>query len=156
MTNIPAEGDQAPAFTLRDANGDTVSLSDFKGKPVIVYFYPAAMTPGCTTEACDFTAARPKFDAAGYTVIGISPDEPDKLTEFTNLENLNLVLLSDPDRSVMTAYGAYGEKQNYGKTVEGVIRSTFVIDGTGTITHAWRNVKATGHVGRVMESLSIG
>jgi peroxiredoxin Q/BCP len=117
MTNIPAEGDQAPTFTLRDANGDSVSLDDFAGKPVIVYFYPAAMTPGCTTEACDFTAARPKFDAAGYTVIGISPDEPKALAQFTSQENLNLVLLSDPDRSFMTSYGAYGEKLNYGKTV---------------------------------------
>lgn len=155
-TNIPSEGDQAPTFTLRDANGNSVSLSDFAGKPVIVYFYPAAMTPGCTTEACDFTASRPQLDDAGYTVIGISPDEPEKLAQFTTQENLNLVLLSDPDRSVMTAYGAYGEKQNYGKTVQGVIRSTFVIDGAGVIVHAWRNVKATGHVGRVLESIGIG
>ena len=155
-TPFPAEGDAAPPFTLLDAAGSPVSLADYAGTPVIVYFYPAAMTPGCTTEACDFTAARGRFDAAGYTVIGISPDEPSALDEFTRTEGLNLVLLSDPDRSVMTAYGAYGEKQNYGKTVEGVIRSTFAIDGSGIVTHAWRNVKATGHVGRVLESLAIG
>lgn len=157
MSNtIPAEGDPAPAFTLRDAGGNDVSLSDFAGKPVIVYFYPAAMTPGCTTEACDFTAARPRFAGAGYTVIGISPDPPEKLARFTEKENLDVVLLSDPDRSVLQAYGAYGEKKNYGKTVMGVIRSTFAIDGAGTITHAWRNVKATGHVGRVLDNLGIG
>ena len=155
-TQLPDVGDKAPAFTLRDADGQSVSLSDFAGKPVIVYFYPAAMTPGCTTEACDFTAARPQLDGAGYTVIGISPDEPDKLAQFAKQESLDVVLLSDPDRAVLTAYGAYGEKQNYGKTIEGVIRSTFVIDGDGTIAHAWRNVKATGHVGRVLDSLGIG
>ena len=155
-TQLPDEGDAAPAFTLRDAGGHAVSLSDFAGKPVIVYFYPAAMTPGCTTEACDFTAARPRLDDAGYTVIGVSPDAPDKLAQFATKENLDVVLLSDPDRSVLRAYGAYGEKQNYGKTIEGVIRSTFVIDGDGKITHAWRNVKATGHVGRVLDSLGVG
>lgn len=156
MTNlIPAEGDPAPSFTLPDAEGNQVSLADFAGRPVIVYFYPAAMTPGCTTEACDFTAARPRFDAEGYAVIGISPDRPEKLAEFASAENLNLVLLSDPDRTVMTAYGAFGEKKNYGRTVQGVIRSTFAIDADGKVTHAWRNVKATGHVGRVLTALGI-
>lgn len=155
-TRIPAEGDQAPNFSLPDSNGNPVSLADFAGKSVIIYFYPAAMTPGCTKEACDFTAARPALDDAGYTVIGISPDEPEKLARFVDKESLNVVLLSDPDRTILTAYGAYGEKKNYGKTVLGVIRSTFVIDGSGLIAHAWRNVKATGHVGRVLSSLNIG
>lgn len=153
---LPAEGDIAPPFTLSDAAGKPVSLADFAGRQVIVYFYPAAMTPGCTKEACDFTAARGTFDAAGYTVIGISPDDPAKLATFSAKENLNLVLLSDPDKSVMTAYGAFGEKKNYGRIVQGVIRSTFAIGPDGIITHAWRNVKATGHVGRVMASLDIG
>ncbi len=157
MTNkTPSEGDAAPAFTLPDADGTPVSLADFAGRKVIVYFYPRALTPGCTTEACDFTAARTELDAAGYTVIGISPDQPAKLAEFREAESLNVVLLSDPDHAVMEAYGAYGEKQNYGKTIQGVIRSTFAVDEAGTITHAWRNVKATGHVGRILGQLGIG
>ncbi len=155
-TTHPAEGDQAPSFTLPDADGNPVSLSDYAGKRVIVYFYPAAMTPGCTTEACDFTAARGALDDAGVTVIGISPDKPDKLAEFRTSSSLDLVLLSDPERSTLEAYGAYGEKQNYGRTVQGVIRSTFVIGPDGRIEKAWRNVKATGHVGRVLEQLGIG
>lgn len=154
--HILAEGDPAPSFTLPDAAGNDVSLADFAGRPVIVYFYPRAMTPGCTKEACDFTAARPRLDAAGYAVIGISPDKPDTLAQFTAKDALNVTLLSDPDKQVMVAYGAFGEKKNYGKLVKGVIRSTFVIDGDGTITHAWRNVKATGHVGRVLDGLGIG
>jgi peroxiredoxin Q/BCP len=157
MTTLsPAVGDKAPAFTLPDADGHPVSLSDFAGRPVVVYFYPAAMTPGCTTEACDFTAARPALDSAGYTVIGISPDAPDKLAEFRTSSSLDVVLLSDPDKTTLQAYGAYGEKQNYGRTVQGVIRSTFAIGPDGVITHAWRNVKATGHVGRVLDQLGIG
>jgi peroxiredoxin Q/BCP len=155
-TTFPAVGDPAPAFTLPDADGHPVSLSDFAGRPVVVYFYPAAMTPGCTTEACDFTAARPALDGAGYTVIGISPDTPDKLAEFRTSSSLDVVLLSDPDKIALQAYGAYGEKQNYGRTVQGVIRSTFAIGPDGVITHAWRNVKATGHVGRVLDQLGIG
>jgi peroxiredoxin Q/BCP len=155
-TQQPSEGDHAPAFTLADADGRLVSLSDFAERPKIVYFYPKAMTPGCTTEACDFTAAGPRLGSAGYSVIGISPDPPEELAEFRSKEDLDVVLLSDPDKEVMTAYGAYGEKQNYGKTVTGVIRSTFVIDGDDLITRAWRNVKASGHVGRVLESLGIG
>lgn len=154
--SIPAVGDTAPAFTLPDATGSPVSLSDFAGRAVIVYFYPRAMTPGCTKEACDFTAARPSFDAAGYAVIGISPDAPERLQRFTERDSLDLTLLSDADHAVMEAYGAYGEKKNYGRIVQGVIRSTFAIDGAGTITHAWRNVKATGHVGRVLTQLAIG
>lgn len=152
---LPDVGDPAPTFTLTDADGTSVSLADFAGKQVILYFYPAALTPGCTTQACDFTAARPSFDAAGYTVIGVSPDAPEKLATFAAKDELDLVLLSDPERSVLAAYGAFGEKKNYGKIVQGVIRSTFVIDGTGTITHAWRNVKATGHVGRVLKELGL-
>ena len=155
-TPILAEGDPAPAFTLPDADGRPVSLSDYAGRRVIVYFYPAAMTPGCTTEACEFTAARPQLDGAGYTVIGISPDRPDKLAEFRTSSSLDLVLLSDPDRTTLRAYGAYGEKQNYGRTVQGVIRSTFVVGPDGRIEKAWRNVKATGHVGRVLTALGVG
>lgn len=151
----PGVGDEAPSFTLPDADGTPVSLSDFAGRRVIVYFYPAAMTPGCTTEACDFTASRGSFDGGGYTVLGISPDKPDKLAKFREKENLSIVLLSDTDRSVMTAYGAYGEKQLYGKTVQGVIRSTFVVGADGRIEQAWRNVKATGHVARVLSELGL-
>jgi peroxiredoxin Q/BCP len=148
-------GDEAPTFTLPDADGNPVSLSDFAGRPVIVYFYPAAMTPGCTTEACDFTTARGSFDSGGYTVLGISPDRPEKLATFRDKENLSIVLLSDADRSVMTAYGAFGEKKMYGKTVQGVIRSTFVVGADGRIEQAWRNVKATGHVARVLTELGL-
>lgn len=155
-TPFPAEGDAAPAFTLLDATGSTVSLADFAGTSVIVYFYPAAMTPGCTKEACDFTAARPQLAEAGYVVIGISPDKPEKLARFAARDDLDVVLLSDPDRAALTAYGAYGAKKNYGRLFNGVIRSTFVIDADGLVTHAWRNVKATGHVGRVLASLGIG
>lgn len=153
---LPAEGDPAPTFTLPDADGHLVSLSDYAGRRVIVYFYPAAMTPGCTTEACEFTAARPQLDGGGYTVIGISPDRPDKLAEFRASSSLDLVLLSDPGLDTLRAYGAYGEKQNYGRTVQGVIRSTFVVGQDGRIEKAWRNVKATGHVGRVLAALGIG
>ncbi len=146
----------APTFTLPDARGAPVSLADYRGRPVVVYFYPAAMTPGCTTQACDFTAAKPALDTAGYTVIGISPDPPGKLARFAESSALDVMLLSDADRSVLTAYGAYGEKKNYGKTVQGVIRSTFVIGPDGVVTQAWRNVKATGHVARVLDALGLG
>jgi len=148
-------GDVAPPFTLPDADGNPVALSDFAGKPVIVYFYPAAMTPGCTTEACDFTSARGSLDTAGYAVLAISPDKPDKLAKFREKEDLSITLLSDPDRSVMLAWGAYGEKKQYGKTVQGVIRSTFVVGADGRIEQAWRNVKATGHVSRVLKELGL-
>jgi peroxiredoxin Q/BCP len=148
-------GDVAPPFTLPDADGTQVSLSDFAGRPVIVYFYPAAMTPGCTAEACDFTSARIPLDAGGYVVLGISPDKPEKLAKFRDKEELTITLLSDADRSVMTAYGAYGEKKMYGKTVQGVIRSTFVVGADGRLEQAWRNVKATGHVARVLSELGL-
>ncbi len=154
-TNLPDVGDPAPDFTLLDATGAEVSLSGFAGHRVILYFYPAAMTPGCTTEACEFSAAKPELDVAGVTVIGVSPDLPAKLAAFTAKSGLDVTLLSDPDRTVLQAYGAYGEKQNYGRTVLGVIRSTFVIGPDGTIEKAWRNVKATGHVGRVLRDIGL-
>ena len=153
--NLPDVGDLAPGFTLPDADGAPVSLSDFAGRRVILYFYPAAMTPGCTTEACDFTAAATPLDLAGYTVIGVSPDTPAKLAQFRTSSALAVTLLSDPSRDLLKAYGAYGEKQNYGKTVLGVIRSTFVIGPDGRIEHAWRNVKATGHVARVLREVGV-
>ncbi len=145
----------APPFTLPDADGHAVSLSDFAGRPVIVYFYPAAMTPGCTTQACDFSSAREPLDGGGYAVVGISPDKPEKLARFRDKEHLTITLLSDADRAVMTAYGAYGEKKLYGKTVDGVIRSTFIVGADGTLQQVWRNVKATGHVGRVLKDLGL-
>src|SRR5271154_2826160 len=144
-----APGDEAPDFTLPDADGNLVSLSKLRGQRVIVYFYPAAMTPGCTKQACDFTAALPDLTAAGTTVLGISPDAPAKLAKFREKEHLAFPLLSDPDKSVLTAYGAYGEKLNYGKTIMGVIRSTFVIDVGGKVEKAMYAVKAAGHVDRL-------
>jgi peroxiredoxin Q/BCP len=150
-----AAGDEAPDFTLPDADGNLVSLSGLRGQRVIVYFYPAAMTPGCTKEACDFTAAMPDLSAAGATVLGISPDAPAKLAKFRDKEHLTFPLLSDPDKSVLTAYGAYGEKMNYGKTIMGVIRSTFIIDPEGKIEKALYAVKATGHVDRLRKDLGI-
>ncbi len=154
-TTSLAVGDTAPGFSLSDANGNAVSLADFTGQKVILYFYPAALTPGCTTEACEFTAARKQLDTGGYVVLGVSPDAPSKLITFTEKENLDITLLSDPDHAALTAYGAWGEKQLYGKTMVGVIRSTFVIDGDGRIEQAWRNVKATGHVDRVLRELGL-
>lgn len=135
-------GDKAPAFSLPDADGKTVKLSDFKSRKVIVYFYPAAMTPGCTKQACAFRDNLKDLNGAGLDVIGISPDKPAKLAKFRDAEGLTFPLLSDPDREVLTAWGAYGEKQMYGKTVQGVIRSTFVIDEKGKIAVAQYNVKA--------------
>jgi len=146
-------GDTAPAFTLSDDTGNDVSLADFKGRKVIVYFYPRAMTPGCTKEACDFTSSFDELRGAGYDVIGISPDSPERLAKFRTKEDLAITLLSDADKSVMTSYGAFGEKKNYGKTVMGVIRSTFVIDAEGKVEQAQYNVKATGHVGRLLKQL---
>jgi peroxiredoxin Q/BCP len=148
-------GDRAPAFTLADADGTPVSLSGFAGAPVILYCYPAAMTPGCTTQACDFTAARPQLEPAGYRVVGLSPDPPDKLARFRAKESLSVTLLSDPEHRVLAAYGAWGPRTLYGRTVEGVIRSTFVIDADGVLQQVWRNVKATGHVGRVLRDLGL-
>jgi thioredoxin-dependent peroxiredoxin len=135
-------GDKAPAFSLPDADGNTVKLSDYKGRRVIVYFYPAASTPGCTKQACDFRDSLSELNGAGLDVIGISPDKPAKLAKFRDDQGLTFPLLSDPDREVLTAWGAYGEKTMYGKTVLGVIRSTFVVDEKGKIAKAQYNVKA--------------
>ncbi|MFI8631176.1 thioredoxin-dependent thiol peroxidase [Microbacterium sp. NPDC077663] len=148
-------GDSAPDFTLVDQDGEAVSLSDFRGGGLIVFFYPAAMTPGCTTEACDFRDSVAPLQAAGYTVVGISRDEPAKLREFRERDALPYSLLSDPDHGVHEAYGAWGEKMNYGKLALGVIRSTFVIDADGTVAHALYNVKATGHVARIRTLLGV-
>jgi peroxiredoxin Q/BCP len=135
-------GDKAPAFSLTDADGNKVSLADYRGGKVIVYFYPAASTPGCTKEACDFRDNLRELNEAGLDVVGISPDKPEKLAKFRDEEALTFTLLSDPDRKVLTAWGAYGEKKMYGKTVQGVIRSTFVVDEKGKIGVAQYNVKA--------------
>jgi peroxiredoxin Q/BCP len=148
-------GATAPAFTLPDQEGKPVKLSDFKGQRVIVYFYPAAMTPGCTKEACDFTASMPDLGRAGTAVLGISPDQPAKLAKFREKESITFPLLSDPDKSVLGAYGAYGEKMNYGKKIMGVIRSTFVIGADGNVENAYYNVKATGHVERLRKELGV-
>lgn len=148
-------GSPAPDFSLVDQDSRTVSLADFRGTRLIAFFYPAAMTPGCTTEACDFRDSVAPLQAAGYTVVGISRDEPAKLQAFRERDALPYDLLSDPDHAVHEAYGAWGEKMNYGKVVEGVIRSTFVIDEDGSVAHALYNVKATGHVARVRSLLSV-
>lgn len=148
-------GDSAPAFTLTSDTGSSVSLSDFSGRKTIVYFYPAAMTPGCTKQACDFTDSLDALQAQGYEVVGISPDKPEKLAKFRERDSLTITLLSDPDRSVLAAWGAFGEKKLYGKVVEGVIRSTFVVDEDGRIQHAAYNVKATGHVAKLRKDLGI-
>ncbi|AZL10033.1 thioredoxin-dependent thiol peroxidase [Brevibacterium aurantiacum] len=148
-------GDTAPDFTLSNQDGKSVTLSEFKGQRVVVYFYPAAMTPGCTTEACDFRDSLSALSAAGLVVLGISPDKPEKLKKFAEKESLNFDLLSDPDKSMMEEWGAFGEKKNYGKVVQGVIRSTLVIDAEGAVELAQYNVKATGHVARVRKALGI-
>lgn len=148
-------GDPAPPFTLTAADESEVSLSDFAGRTVVVYFYPAAMTPGCTTEACDFRDSLASLAAHDVAVLGISPDKPAKLAKFIERDALTFPLLSDPDREVMTAYGAWGEKTMYGKKVTGVIRSTFIVDGDGTIREAMYNVRAKGHVARVRGLLGI-
>ena len=148
-------GDVAPAFTLDDADGKPVSLSDFLGRRVVLYVYPAAMTPGCTTQACDFRDNLSSLDAAGYSVIGLSPDKPEKLATFREKEGLTFPLLSDPSKETLTAYGAYGEKQLYGKTVVGVIRSTFVLDEEGEVVTASYGVKATGHVAKLRRDLGV-
>jgi peroxiredoxin Q/BCP len=148
-------GDQAPDFTLPDAEGNPVSLADHRGRRVIVYCYPAALTPGCTTQAVDFTAAAGDLAEAGLDIIGISPDAPDKLLRFREQEKLAITLVSDPDKKVLQAYGAYGPKKLYGKEVVGVIRSTFVIDAEGRIETAAYNVKATGHVAKLRRDLGL-
>jgi len=148
-------GDKAPTFSLPDADGKTVKLSDYKGRKVIVYFYPAASTPGCTKEACDFRDNLRELNDAGLDVVGISPDKPEKLAKFRDKEKLTFPLLSDPDRKVLTAWGAFGEKMMYGKKVEGVIRSTFVVDEKGKIEVAQYNIRATGHVAKLRRDLSV-
>ncbi len=159
MTTRLSPGDPAPPIILPDADGNDVSLADFPDSRVIVYFYPAAMTPGCTTQAVDFTAAMSEFHGAGLEVLGISPDTQEKLIRFRERQHIGFPLLSDADKSVLLAYGAYGEKLLYGKLIEGVIRSTFVIDvdakGNGTVAVAQYNVKATGHVDRLRRELKL-
>ncbi|MGP9760713.1 thioredoxin-dependent thiol peroxidase [Corynebacterium sp. AOP12-C2-36] len=142
-------GDVAPDFTLTDDRGNQVSLSDYRGRQVIVYFYPRANTPGCTTEACDFRDSLTELNDAGIDVLGISPDTVEKLTKFREDHELTFPLLADPEKTALTAYGAFGEKKNYGKIVQGVIRSTFLVNTDGTIGMAKYNVKATGHVARI-------
>jgi peroxiredoxin Q/BCP len=148
-------GELAPDFTLSTDSGATVSLRDYRGRRVVLYAYPAALTPGCTKQACDFRDSLDSLHAAGLAVVGISPDSPAKLAAFRARDALTFPLVSDPDHSVLTAYGAFGEKQNYGRTVRGVIRSTFVIDPEGRIEQAFYNVRATGHVAKVRRDLSI-
>ena len=155
MTHRLAPGDAAPDFTLPTDDGGTVSLQELRGRKVIVYFYPNAMTPGCTKQACDFSDSLSSLEAAGYTVVGIAPNDTEKLAKFRARDGLTITLASDADRSVMTAYGAYGEKKLYGKTVEGVIRSTFVVDEDGKVELAQYNVKATGHVAKLRKDLGL-
>jgi peroxiredoxin Q/BCP len=155
MADRLTPGDEAPDFTLTSDTGEQVSLSDLRGRKVIVYFYPAAMTPGCTKQACDFTDSLDSLRGAGYEVLGISPDKPEKLAKFRERDALTLTLLSDPDKAVMQAWGAFGEKKLYGKVVEGVIRSTFVVDEQGKIELAQYNVKATGHVAKLRKDLAL-
>ncbi|KUL56958.1 thioredoxin-dependent thiol peroxidase [Streptomyces albidoflavus] len=148
-------GDTAPAFTLPDADGNEVSLASHQGRKVIVYFYPAALTPGCTKQACDFTDNLDALASAGYDVIGVSPDKPEKLAKFREKEDLKVTLVGDPSKETLVAYGAFGEKKLYGKTVTGVIRSTVVVGEDGTVEHAFYNVKATGHVAKIMRDLGV-
>jgi thioredoxin-dependent peroxiredoxin len=155
MTDRLAPGDPAPDFTLPDADGKPVSLADYRGRRVVVYFYPAASTPGCTKQACDFRDSLADLGDAGLDVLGISPDKPAKLAKFRDEEGLTFPLLSDEDRSVLTAWGAFGEKTMYGRTVTGVIRSTFVVDAEGRIEVAQYNVRATGHVAKLRKELAV-
>ena len=155
MTTRLQPGDTAPDFTLTNDAGDEVSLSSLKDQKVIVYFYPAAMTPGCTKQACDFSDSIDRLQAEGYTVLGISPDKPEKLAKFRERDGLTITLLSDPGKDVLQEWGAFGEKKLYGKVVEGVIRSTFVVED-GTIALAQYNVKATGHVAKLRKDLKLG
>jgi thioredoxin-dependent peroxiredoxin len=155
MTVRLEPGDHAPDFDLADDAGGRVRLADLRGQRVVLYAYPAAMTPGCTKQACDFRDSLDALAAAGITVVGISPDSPEKLATFRAKEGLTFPLASDPDKSVLAAYGAFGEKSLYGRTVVGVIRSTFVIDAEGRIERAMYNVKATGHVAKLRRELGI-
>ncbi len=155
MTTRLAPGDTAPEFTLPDADGKPVSLADYRGRRVVVYFYPAAGTPGCTKQACDFRDNLAELNGAGLDVLGISPDKPAKLARFRDKEGLTFPLLSDADKEVLNAWGTFGEKQMYGKTVTGVIRSTFVVDPEGKIEVAQYNVRATGHVAKLRKDLTV-
>jgi len=148
-------GDTAPDFRLPDSAGNEVALADFRGQSVLVYFYPAASTPGCTTQACDFRDNLAELNDAGFAVLGISPDPPAKLAKFVADEGLTFPLLSAADRGVMTAWGAFGEKLNYGRRIQGVIRSTFVVDPDGVIAKAMYNVRATGHVAKLRRDLGV-
>jgi len=155
MTERLSPGDTAPDFTLTDSEGNKVSLSDYRGQRIVVYFYPAAGTPGCTKQACDFRDNLAELNGAGYQVLGISPDKPEKLAKFAAAENLTFPLLSDVDKTVLNEWAAFGEKKNYGRVYEGVIRSTFVVDPEGKIEKALYNVRATGHVAKLLRDLSI-
>lgn len=155
MTTRLTPGDTAPDFTLPDADGKPVSLGDYRGRRVVVYFYPAAGTPGCTKQACDFRDSLTELNGAGLDVLGISPDKPAKLAKFRDKEGLTFPLLADPYKDVLNAWGVFGEKQMYGKTVTGVIRSTFVIDPEGKVEVAQYNVRATGHVAKLRKDLSV-
>lgn len=148
-------GDTAPDFTLPTDSGDQLALADLRGRKVLLYAYPAAMTPGCTKQACDFRDSLASLQAVGYEVVGISPDKPEKLAKFRERDAITFPLVSDTDRAVLAAYGAYGEKQSYGRTVTGVIRSTFVIDADGRIEQAFYNVRATGHVAKLRRDLGL-
>ncbi|CAM2913844.1 thioredoxin-dependent thiol peroxidase [Saccharomonospora xinjiangensis] len=153
--NRLSPGDPAPDFSLPDSEGTIVSLSDFRGRSVVVYFYPAAGTPGCTKQACDFRDNLALLGDAGYQVLGISPDKPEKLASFVENEKLTFPLLADPGKTVLTEWGAFGEKKNYGRIVQGVIRSTFVVNPDGTIAKAMYNVRATGHVAKLLRDLKL-
>ena len=155
MTTRLTPGDTAPDFTLPDADGKPVALADYRGRRVVVYFYPAAGTPGCTKQACDFRDNLTELNGAGLDVLGISPDKPAKLAKFRDKEGLTFPLLADPEKDVLNAWGVFGEKQMYGKTVTGVIRSTFVIDPDGKVEVAQYNVRATGHVAKLRKDLSV-
>ena len=155
MTTRLEPGDGAPDFSLTDDQGQTVSLSDFAGSTLVLYAYPAAMTPGCTTQACDFRDSLDALNAAGVKVVGISPDKPEKLAKFRERDALTFPLISDPDHAVLEEYGAWGEKNLYGKKYVGVIRSTFVINGDGKIEQAMYNVKAKGHVAKLRNELGL-
>ncbi len=154
MSTRLSKGDVAPDFTAPTDTG-TFSLSEMQGKHVVVYFYPAAMTPGCTTQACDFRDSLATLKAAGYEVVGVSKDTPEQLAKFREVEGLTFTLVSDPDCSIQKAYGAFGEKSLYGKTVTGSLRSTVVVAPDGTVELAQYNVKATGHVAKLRRDLGI-
>ena len=155
LTPRLSPGDPAPDFHLLDADGAQVSLTDLRGRKVVLYAFPAASTPGCTTQACDFRDSLESLASAGYEVVGLSPDPPEKLAAFRDARQLPFPMLSDPSRQTLTAYGAYGEKKLYGKTVVGVIRSTFVLDEHGVVERAAYAVKATGHVAKLRRDLGI-